>query len=302
LGELSEQEKDEWVSYIQNYQTDNGLFIDPLMPNVWWAGRHLTAHAVSALAALGAVAQRKIACLEPFKNQDFVAEWLEGMNWKGDPANVVHEVQNYGTLLQYARDFQNERWAEVAVTKMLDWLDETQDPQTGLWGNRFNTPTLLSEGVQTSYHFWLLYFYDRRPIKYAEKVVDSCLATQNKLGGFGVISNSSACEDIDSIDPLVRLSSIMQYRKSEIEVALSKALFWVLINMNEDGGFVFRRGEPFIYGHELMYSRADQSAMFPTWFRTLSLAYLGKVLSASLVGNYEWQFINCPGFQFWHDI
>ena len=61
------------------------------------------------------------------------------------------------------------------------------------------------------YHFWLLYFYDRVPIPHAERAADSCLKTQNQLGGFGQGVHggdplcSSACEDIDSIDPLARL-------------------------------------------------------------------------------------------------
>ena len=40
-------------------------------------------------------------------------------------------------------------------------------------------------------------------------------------------------------------------------------------------------------------------SMFPTWFRTLTLAYLAKALPDSVVGRYDWQFCNCPGLQFW---
>ena len=70
--------------------------------------------------------------------------------------------------------------------------------------------------------------------------------------------------------------------------------------MNADGGFVFRRGEPLVYGHERMSSGADESAMFPTWFRTLSLAYLAQALPDSAVGGFDWQFLHCPGHQFWY--
>lgn len=87
----------------------------------------------------------------------------------------------------------------------------------------------------------------------------------------------------------------------KVQDALMWALPWILTNMNEDGGFVFRRLESFKYGHEKMYSKAEESAMFPTWFRTLSLAYIGKVLPDSMVGKFDWQILKCPGHQLWND-
>ena len=132
-----------------------------------------------------------------------------------------------------------------------------------------------------------------------ERIVDSCLATQNRLGGFGVPLNSSACEDIDCIDPLSRLYIETDYRREDIHNALEKALPWVLVNVNPDGGSVFRRHESFKYGHDLMSTRANESSMFATWFRTLSLAYLGQVLSDRPVAGVVWHFLGCPGLQFW---
>lgn len=153
--------------------------------------------------------------------------------------------------------------------------------------------------MQTGYHLWLLYFYDRRPIQYIERSIDSCLKTQNLYGGFGVPLNSSACEDIDSIDPLIRLSLETDYRKTEIMDALKRALPWILVNMNSDGGWVFRRYEAFQYGHPAMRVESEESAMFPTWFRTITLAYLAQFLIDSYMPYYNWRFFDGPGHQFW---
>lgn len=98
-----------------------------------------------------------------------------------------------------------------------------------------------------------------------------------------------------------RFLFVTDYRHDEVQAALMWALPWILTNMNEDGGFVFRRLEPFRYGHENMYSKSEESAMFPTWFRTLSLAYIGKVLPNSMVGKFDWQILKCPGHQFRND-
>lgn len=306
LNSLTSAERSQWIAYIQSYQTDDGLFRDPIIgcPQAemldWWGWRHLTLHALMALSALGGVAQKPFGVLERFRSRGKMAEWLESRNWKQDAASVSNEIQNYGTMLQYARDFQDQDWCNDALDEMYDWLGRHQDPQTGYWGYGFQTPWERSQGVQTGYHIWLLYFYDGRPIQYAERVIDSCLATQNRLGGFGVPLNSSACEDIDSIDPLARLSLITDYRRDDIRKALEKALIWVLTNQNADGGWVFRRGEGFRYGHDLMWARANESSMFPTWFRTLSLAYLAQVVSDSPLARLPWEFVRCPGLQFWH--
>jgi hypothetical protein len=306
LDNLSVTERRDWIKHIQNYQCDDGLFRDPLI-NIplaedadWWGWRHLALHVIMALTVLGGIAQKEFRLLDIFRESGAMAQWLETRNWKLDPAGVSNEIQNYATLLQYARDFQNQAWCRDALEEMYVWLDRHQDPVTGLWGNSFDTPVLFSNGVQAGYHLWLLYLYDKRPIQYMERIIDSCLTTQNKLCGFGVPLNSSACEDIDSIDPLVRLYFMTDYRHNDIREALEKALYWVLVNINPDGGWVFRRGEKFCYGHKLMTANTNESAMFPTWFRTLSLAYLSKALLDSPVGNFGWKFVNCPGLQFWN--
>ncbi len=305
LGSLSPAEKQGWIDYISSYQADDGLFKDPAVDNEiaavedWWGWRHLTLHVIMALTALGSIVMRPFTFLEPFFNLDYLMSWLESRDWANKPDFVSNEVQNIGTLLQYSRDFHNNKRAGQVVTYLLDWLDKTQDSQTGLWGKPFNTPVLLSRGVQTGYHLWLFYFYDGRPIRYIERIIDSVLATQNRFGGFGMALNSSACEDIDSIDPLVRLSVLSDYRHNEIKAALCRALPWVLANRNGDGGFVFRRNETFVYGHQRMSSGRNESAMFPTWFRTLSLAYLAQALPETMIGKFNWQFLNCPGLQFW---
>ena len=67
------------------------------------------------------------------------------------------------------------------------------------------------------------------------------------------------------------------------------------------GGFIFMRHQPFEYGHPQMQSDANVSAMFPTWFRLLSLALIGQALPSHPLGQLPWQFIRCPGMQFWHN-
>jgi hypothetical protein len=307
LDGLSVEQRNQWVEYISSYQDDDGLFRDPFINNsiadsvAWWGWVHLTVHALMALCALGCTAPKIMKFLQPFRDPQYLIKLLDNAQWGNIYSDVGNQIMNYGVLLQYARDFHNEKWAGEAIEVMLDWLTEAQSPETGLWDHKAVLPPRLSFAVQTAYHIWILYFYEGRMPKYTEKIIDSCLVSQNALGGFGFYLNSSACEDIDSIDPLVRLRESTCYRSDDIEFAMLKALAWIQINGNQDGGYVFRRNQAFTYGHKFMYSKAEQSAMFPTWFRTLSLAYLGKAMPHSKVGQLPWQFINCPGYQFWRE-
>ncbi len=307
LDKLSPSVKQGWADYIQGYQSEDGLFRDPAVDNEiaetedWWGWRHLSCHAIIALTALGAQAEKPFKILEFLYHDGEVEKWLASRDWQSRAASVSNEVLNYGTLLQYVRDFHKDNRAGRAMERLYDWLDECQNPGTGLWGNYPGDKLGLSLGVQTAYHLWLLYFYDRRPIRYTERCIDSCLKTQNRFGGFGVSFGSSACEDIDSIDPLVRFYHLTGYRRDDIVKALRRAHQWVLVNMNDDGGSVFVRGQSLTYGHQLMSSAADESALFPTWFRTLSLAYLNKVIDVPELRRVDWQFTECPGYQFWRE-
>lgn len=302
--ELTQKQREQWIGYLQSHQSDDGLFRDPVIVNDifeesdWWGARHLTLHALMALHALGGKPKKKLRFLERFRNDRYVLSWLENLDFVVDPATTSNHVQNYLTALQYARDFMGEDWADKSLNIAYEWLYDKQNPETGSWCKNFNSPWDRSYCVQTGYHIWLLFFYDNVDLKYKEKIIDNCLLTQNNLGGFGVPLNSSACEDIDSIDPLCRLYFLTEYRKDEIKVSLEKAVDWVLLNLNEDGGFVFRREEPFEYGHFEMSSVPNQSSLFATWFRTLSLALMSKVISDERI-NFDWQFLNCPGLQFW---
>jgi hypothetical protein len=287
LDRLSDNEKKEWITYFNSFQSpDDGLFYDSVLANPiyntedWWGARHLALHLIIAYTALGFRPRYDLKFLEPFYEQSNVIDWLESRNWDDSRiANTGNEVMNYGCLLQYSRDFFSNNNAGKGLHVMMDWLEQKLNPDTGMWGGQpDDNPNQLSQIVQGAYHIYPLFFYDNRDLPYKEKAIDLLLKTQNSLGGFGVQLNSSACEDIDSIDPLIRFSKFTNYRKDEVDLALKRAFPVVLANMNDDGGFVFSRNKQFLYGHEEMYSGHNESSMFATWFRTLCLAYLVNYL------------------------
>ena len=316
LDGLSTEAGAAWIATLQAHQDEDGLFRDPLIfDQGWykddplWCGRpHLTCHVMTALACLGSLAEKPFRWLEPWRDTDKLVAWLESRNWGEGVSWTGNEIMNIGTLLQYARDFHLDPRAGTSVEALLEWLSTHHiDPLSGLWGDLdIADPQCLSHAIQAAYHWWTLFFYDGVPPPYLERAIDRLLASQNSLGGFGWgVHNpanpylSSACEDIDSIDPLCRMMQISPYRRSDIQAALARAAEWVMANQAPDGGFVFIRDQPFEYGHSLLRGERDQGAMFPTWFRTLSLALIGKALPAHPLAQIPWWFVRCPGMQFW---
>ncbi len=313
---FSAQERTAWIAYLNSHQDDDGLYRDPVIfDQGWyagdplWCGRpHLTCHAITALACLGGVAEKPFRWLDPWRDPDALLRWLASRDWGERIAWTGNEIMHVGVLLQYARDVHHDARAGAAVAALLEWLSAHHvNATTGVWGDvDVHDPLWRSHAVQAAYHWWPLFCYDGVPLPYLERAIDTVLATQNPRGGFGWgVHNaddpftSSACEDMDSIDPLCRMMQRTEYRRADIAMALSDAADWVLSNQMPDGGFVFIRNAPFEYGHPALRGEAGQGALFPTWFRLLSLALIGTALPEHPLGQLPWQFVGCPGMQFW---
>jgi hypothetical protein len=206
-----------------------------------------------------------------------------------------NKLMNIVCALQYQRDAWQDSNAGKAVAFIQTDLLKRINPATGLWGETdLSDDNLRSRVVQFAYHLFPFYFFDNLYSFDFDKIERTVLNTQNNFGGFGVASNSSACEDIDSIDILLRISGSNENDHAAIDRSLDEAFRWVMANQMADGGFVFRLNEKFVYGHAEMTGEKNQGAVFPTWFRTLSLAYLCSYFN--LPGNFK--ITRCPGYEF----
>ena len=302
---VHDEQCQEELEFVLSFQSDDSLFRDPVIAcrtaetEDWWGWRHLTLHALMTLALYGQPARKNLGNLERFYEKDSFLTYLRSRDWSEKAAYTSNEIQNIGVMLQYARDYQSDLRAGELLNILYEFLDSKQNPETGLYGASFRTPAEISLGCQAGYHFWLLYLYDRRPIHFVERIIDNLLKTQNILGGYAPRWHSSACEDIDSIDPLVRLSRLSNYRHDDVQASLRRALPAILANLNGDGGWVFRRHEALTVVHPQMYSAVNESNLFYSWFRTLGLAYLLSGMEDVPQGlEYKWNFQRAPGHQF----
>ena len=302
IQNFSEMERGDWAEYFNSHQRkEDGLFYDAAVDSEkfknenYWGARHLAVHLLSCYTSLKTKPKYKFAFLENWYNLDFLKNKLESFDWEKRVHYTSNTIMNYVCLLQYSRDFFKDINAGKSIEFINSWLLKKINSETGFWGDFIpQTPEENSILIQAAYHFLAVLFYDDIRISSYKKIIDSILMSQNKFFGFGVPLNSSACEDIDSIDPLIRFSKKSDYRKIEITDSVRTAMIWQLANLNNDGGFVFRREESFIYGHIIMSSKVNESSMFPTWFRTLTIAYISKFLN--LKNNFIIE--RSPGYEY----
>ena len=298
---ISQAEKESWITYFNQFQNEEGYFIDKKIEcenyyNLdWWGANHLSLHLIICYTYLDAKPKYEFNYIKKFYEKSFLLNFLGGLDFN----DIYHKdadnaLMNIGTILQYQRDFFNDEAAAKTLSILLDELEKKINPKWGSWGYFVDSIDNLSRSQQFAYHLYPLWLYDKRPIKHTENLIDLTLKTQNIWGGFGANLNSSACEDIDAVFVLIKLSENSSYRQTDVKVALQKALVWILANQNEDGGFVFRRNQSFVYGHPLTSSQQNESNLFATWFRLLSLSYLLKKLEYP----ENFQIGRCPGLQF----
>lgn len=305
LDNISDERRNAWISYFNSFQSnDDGLFYDPAVETPlfrncdWWGARHLAVHMINAYTGLNSKPPSPFKFLFQYYDHIAISKWLDAYDWNSafpHSNDIDNQIMNLGCLLQYHRDVWQDKEAGAAVKLLQEYLLERVNNNTGMWG-KYDTcdPNQLSRMVQFAYHLFQIFFYDGIIPQYCDKIVEAVVATQNELGGFGVALNSSACEDIDSIDILVRLAPFVPSLKDTIYFSLQNALRWVLCNQANDGGLVFRLYAPFTFGHAEMTSASNHGAMLPTWFRTLSIAYLMKFFG----NNSYFTIRKCPGYEY----
>jgi prenyltransferase beta subunit len=289
---MSEKTREGWLAYFDSFQCESdGLFRDPVIAGdefesdgVWgdgWGIRHLAAHIIVGYARLGGIPGYPFRFLEPYYETSYLNSWLDKFNFSCNVWSSSNYIMNLYTLLQFARDYMGESEAERPIELIGQWLAERQSPETGMWNDyKIDGYPLLGDAIRGAYHFFPLFVYEGKPILYREKAIDWILKSQNSWGGFEEEKRpSGACEDIDALEPLIRFVSQTHYRKEDADLAVRRALVWVLAHRNADGGYESLMENGCHYGlHPQTTSRPGESNLFATWFRTLTLAYMTKYL------------------------
>lgn len=321
--------------YILNCQSEeDGLFVPGTLLR-----RELTSHsatylryqatyfAIHALDALNSRPKYRISFARKLQDVEYVRGWLDGGPWQ-NPWLHSNNVMFALTFLQTDWEWFGEEASISAFDAILDYLDERQDPVSGLWQPDDGRDDL--NAVYAAYHFFPYYFWRERQPAYVDRIIDTTLSIQQPGGLFG----GGACEDLDAVHTLVMMSLVTEHRATEVRTALERC-FWRLLQLqNSDGGFSYyvpgpqprkswkrrtaeRLGlidyvpQKFLWqpaSKEWMYSGwkqltcpCDESDLWASWFRPLSIRLIYDRypdLAADYTPNGAYRSI--PGLG-WHD-
>lgn len=302
------EDKQDWASYFDSHQNElDGLFYDlntsseSYTKTDYWGARHLALIASSAYIYLGHTPKYKFKFLEQYYDRAFLQSWINTIPWDNTKklfdGDIDNKIMHIGCLLQFQRDFFDDKEASKALEYLKKELIKNLNQELGVWGyfdstNNYQT----SRAIQFFYHLMPIFIYDNNIDSFDfEKICNLTLSTQNSYGGFSPKVNSSACEDIDSIFILLFLVDRCSSKSTQkILDSIEKAFEWIIINQVEDGGFVFKLDESFTYGHKNMFSARNTGSMFASWFRILSIAFIYNKLSP--VNCRKFNLIYSPGY------
>ena len=320
--------------FIDPRLKNEGLFSEHLGKDHDWAyvTWQSTCFCLSALKALGGEIRYPFKFLNEWRGPDKVTSWLESLDWKRGTWTAGNVAMFLGVCLITDYEMNRDQRTKEALEAFFAWHDKFQDPRTGFWGTNYGTPLYI--GLFGAMHQYLLYYYMNRPLKYMERIVDNALLIQQPDGLFSVVGGGGACEDLDAVDTLVNMYQRIDYRRNDIQKALEKVLVATVNSQNEDGGFPWakrhhfgikdwlRIGLSFKLGFNHWYSSSKEAVLkqtilwnrplrplgwtktpipvaesyiFPTWFRSLTLALISQVLPENPYSQIEWGFLSAPG-------
>ena len=241
-------------NYFLKYQDEKtGFFVDPNLKldykkiediELNYIHYQTSAFSVSAIDALGMKPKYDFTFLNAFRGKEKISKFFEKIDWR----NPWHESNKIMFLLQffsYEYIVMKKENSLDDIHTILDCLDSAQDSKTGLWGTQFKASSFAS--MAAAYHFLIFYKYFNRKINFSEKISSSVFQLQMRDGLFHPFGGGGACEDLDAIDVIYKISSDIS---TESEESLKRAYRALLQNYDKNGGFCWAKRPtfPFLVG------------------------------------------------------
>lgn len=151
---------------LQNPET--GLFYESTHHPI-----HTTAHCIAALELLDAAPLYPLHALKPLLEKDALYDFLDRLDWLKNPWPQSHQSAGLYAALKLS-GMSTPEWESW----YFEWLWNEADPQTGLWRKGFVTAgqAPMYHHMGGSFHLLFNHEYAKRPLRYPDKLIDTCLA------------------------------------------------------------------------------------------------------------------------------
>lgn len=162
------RERQGWVATLQGLQeASTGLYREATHHEI-----HTTAHCLAALELFDAGPRYRLTGLGELLDPDKMVRFLDGLDWRGNPWPQAHRGAGLYAALVLAGEAP-PRW----VDRYFAWLWDEADPKTGLWRKGCIGPVKGSifPHLAGSFHYLFNHEYARRPLRYPQAMIDTCL-------------------------------------------------------------------------------------------------------------------------------
>jgi hypothetical protein len=212
-------EQEDWIRSLQSFQDpETGLFYDKEGTHHPY---HTTAHCCSAIELFDLVPLYPIPEFERLKQQKKLEKFLESLDWKEKPWSESHKGAGVYAAMITSRN-ADIRWQNI----YFRWLWHETDPETGLWRknciNRlnhsaFSNPTLFPHLAGT-FHYLFNLHYAKRPLRFPEKLVDTCLMIYKD--NCEILTSSLGFSQVDWVFTLTKAVAQSGYKYGESVAAV----------------------------------------------------------------------------------
>lgn len=204
-------ERAEWVRHLQEMQDpETGMYSEPTHHTI-----HTTAHCTAALELFDARPLHKCKALESVTQKDELYRFLETeIDWANKPWSQSHKGAGLLPCLTNTNmvGLEWKNW-------YFDWMWEHTDETDGFicYGSEKNAP--LYEYMAGGFHYIFNHEAERRPMRYPEKVIDSCIKLMSDAEGNRMLRGCNFLE-IDVVYGLTRAMRQSPHRFYEGKAAL----------------------------------------------------------------------------------
>jgi len=175
-----ESERRAFVESICSFQNEeSGLFEESTHRAL-----HTTAHCTAALELFEAKPKHPMKALFKYADPDILRDFLENLEWEQNPWESSHDGAGLYAAYVLAGHADRE-WEQV----YFDWFYDQADPETGLWRNGYVTQNTapVPHYMAGSFHYLFNHEYAKMPLRYPDKMIDTCLEILKNVNGREII-------------------------------------------------------------------------------------------------------------------
>ena len=209
------EERDGFIKVLKGLQNpETGLFVEKTHHPI-----HTTAHCIAALELFDEKPEHKVEALEKYNSREKIREFLDGLNWTGNPWDASHQGAGIYVAMNLT-DMVSGEWNDA----YFDWLWKEADSETGFWRQGcVGTERPVFHSLAGSFHYLFNHEDAARALRYPEKMIDTCLDIwTDKKQNDSVFGNNICFAEVDWVYCLNRASRQTPHRFEESRVALKE--------------------------------------------------------------------------------